>query len=102
MLIAMDSSCMVGLVVQSSCIRIGIVKLAKCRQRGLTEADATIVGRDVLVGPDIDESGVQTRLQVAQQQLVLECSAAEHDCVQAVRLADRKGSVMQALGHAKL
>src|SRR5277367_1647782 len=85
MLIAMESSCM-G--------RSGDV-VRKCGERGLPEADAAIVWRHEMIGPHLKFFSFKERLQVLQQQLILEDSPGKNDRVSSALFADRADGRMQ-------
>ena len=61
----------------------------KCRQGRLPQADAAIVRRNGVVGPNRQGLAAQQVAHVQQQQLVLENAAGEHDRIELPLVAER-------------
>src|ERR1700693_3422347 len=75
------------------------VELSKRRQRGLPQADSPIVRRDSMVRPYLQRFILQQRLQIFQQQLVLEDTAGENDSIQAMTATDYVQGIPQPLSN---
>src|SRR5262245_14877503 len=74
------------MAIESSCMSVPLVHGARGK-RGLAETDAAVVGRDRTICPDL-EPALHQRLEVVEQQRVLENAAREYDDVS-----------VEALGH---
>ena len=62
--------------------------LRKCSERGLPEANSTVVWWDQMICPYLKFFGFEKGLQVLKQQLVLEYSPGQNDCVGSPLFAD--------------
>ncbi len=72
--------------------------MQKSGQRRLAQADASVVGRHGAIGPDLDACAGEQRLQVVQQQLILEHAAGRGDGPGRMCFAQDSQSVAQAPG----
>jgi hypothetical protein len=69
---------------------------AECRKCSLAEADASVVGGDFVICPDLDRSGLQHRVHVFKEKLVLKDAAGERGCVNFAGLQKRQERVGKA------
>jgi hypothetical protein len=89
--------------MESSCIRSSIGNtLLECGERSLPEADSAIIGGDSVVCPYLKLFLLKKRLNVAQQQLVLEDPSREDDRANPMLLTNSSGGGVQPLGDSSL
>ena len=71
-------------------------EVAKYGQRGLAEANATIIRRNAMIGPDGYCRLAHRTMEVSQQQLVLKDSSRKDDGIELVRRTNSQCNILQA------
>src|ERR1700722_1571898 len=91
------------MAIESSCMAASICRVHRERgKRRLAEADAAVVRWHRVVCPDLKLLARKQRLQVFQQQVVLEDSAGEHDGINSMLFAQHPYRREQSLRNSPL
>ena len=78
------------------------IEVAECGKRSLAKTDSSVVRRHCVVSPDFKPVGLEERSHVFKQQLVLEDTSGEHNCIDLVAVAKLHNSLDRSRGYATL
>ena len=81
------------MAIESSCMRVSL----EAHERGLPEADASVIRRDRRVGPDADRLRFEQTLHFREQKIVLKYAAGEDDRVCGMSIAEQLDCIGQSL-----
>src|SRR5580704_11059462 len=100
------SSCAMStmlIAMESSCMRCSVSDiLRKCSDRGLPEANSTVIWWHQMICPYLKFFGFEKRFQVLKQQLVLEYSSGQNDGVGSPLFADCSDGCVQPFSDSPL